>query len=103
MDDERGLVDRRVALDDVALVVDEQQVGDADVAEARAEGVHPEVVEALRVARRDVAGHALVEAETPEQPERGSEALLAVEALLLDRRELRQVPAFGHLREVSRE
>ena len=43
-----------------------------------AERVHPEVVEQLRVPRGDVAGHALVEPELPEQAERGGQALLAV-------------------------
>ena len=46
----------------------------------------------LRVACGDVAGDALVEAEAAEQPEGRGEALLAVLPLLLDRRELRQVP-----------
>ena len=70
VDRERGAVDRRVALDDLALVVDQDQVGDPDVAEVHAERVDPEVVEVLGVAGRDVAGDALVEAEPAEQPER---------------------------------
>ena len=51
------------------------------------------MVEPLGVAGGDVAGDALVEAELAEQPEAGGEALLAVQALLLDGVELRQVPA----------
>ena len=59
-----------VALDDLALVVDEEQVGHPDVAEVHAERVDPEVVEQLGVAGGDVAGDALVEPELAEQAER---------------------------------
>ena len=83
VDGERGRVDRPVALDHLAVVVDQDQVGDPDVAEVHAEGVDPEVVESLGVAGGDVAGHALVEAELREQAEGGGQPLLAVEALLL--------------------
>ena len=63
------------------------------MAERHPERVHPEVVEALGVARGDVTGDALLEAELPEDAEAGGEALLAVLALLLQRVVLRQVPA----------
>ena len=63
------------------------------MAEAHAERVHPEVVEPLGVAGGDVAGDALLEAELAEEPEAGGEALLAVQALLLDGLVLREVPA----------
>ena len=52
-----------------------------DQLEVHAERVDPEVVGPLGVAGGDVAGHALVEAEPPEDPERRGEALLAVQAL----------------------
>ena len=52
----------------------------------------------LGVAGGDVAGDALVEAELAEQPERGGQPLLAVQALLLDGVELRQV---GHALELD--
>ena len=94
VDGERGGVHAAVALDDLALRVHEEQVGHADVAEAHAERVHPEVVEPLGVTGGDVPGDALLEAELAEEPEPGGQALLAVLALLLDGVELRQVPAF---------
>ncbi len=90
VDGERGLVDRPVALDHGAVVVDEDEVGDPDQVEAEAERVDPEQLGVLGVAGGDVAGDALVEAEAPEEAERGSEALLAVEPLVLDRVELGQ-------------
>ena len=65
------------------------------------ERVDPEVIGVLGVARRDVAGDALVEAELPEQAERGGEALLAVQALFLDRVERRQVRGEGLIVPVS--
>ena len=78
------------ALDDLALVVDQEQVAHPDLLEAHAERVHPEVVGQLGVAGGDVAGDALVEAEVAEEPEAGRQALLAVAALVLDRLERRQ-------------
>ena len=90
MDHERGAVDRLVAVDDVALVVDEDQVADAHVAEAHAERVDPEAVGELGVAHGDVPGDALAEAEPAEDAQRAGELLLALEALVLDRREGRR-------------
>ena len=66
-----------------AVVVDEEEVGDPDVAEVHAEGVDPEVVGELGVAGGDVAGHTFVEAALGEHAEGGGQALLAVETLLL--------------------
>ena len=65
------------------------------VLKCMAERVDPEVVGVLRVAGGDVAGHALVEAEPAEEPERGGEALLAVQALVLDRRAAREREGLG--------
>lgn len=47
------------AIDDLAGVVDEDEVGLVDQAEGDAEGVHPEAVGLHWVAHRDVAGDAL--------------------------------------------
>ena len=88
VDDEGGGVDRHVALDHLPLVVDQDEVGDPDVAEVHGEGVHPEVVGALGVAGGDVPGHPLVEAELGEEAEAGRQPLLAVQAVLLGRVEL---------------
>ena len=87
---ERRPVDRLGAVHDVALVVDEDQVALADVAEAHAERVDPEVVGELGVAHRDVAGDALGEPEPAEHAQRTGEVRLAVVALLLDGVERRQ-------------
>ena len=64
VDDERGLVHRPVALDDLAVVVDEDQVLDPDLLEVHAERVHPEVVEPLGIAGGDVPGDALRRSRT---------------------------------------
>ena len=95
VDGEGGDVDRPVALDDLALVVHEDQVGGPDQAEREAEGVDPEAVGALRVAGGEVAGHALVEAEAVEQAEGGRHALLDVGALLVGRGEHGEACAVG--------
>ena len=95
---ERGPVDRLVAVDDVAVVVDEDQVADPHVAEAAAERVDPEVVGELGVADRDVAGDALAEPEAAEDAQRAGELLLAVQALLLDGLERRRAVELDGLR-----
>jgi hypothetical protein len=83
VDGEGGGVDRPVAHDDLAAVVDQNEVLDADELEAHPEWVDPEVVGALGVSYGDVTGEPLVEPEVSEQSERGGEALLAVPALVL--------------------
>ena len=69
------------------MVVDQDQVRHADLLEVHPQRVDPEVVEPLRVAGGDVTRHPFVEPELPEQSEGGGEALLAVQALFLDRLE----------------
>ena len=98
VDHERRPVHRLVAVHDVAVVVDEDEVADAHVAEAEPERVDPEVVGELGVADGDVAGDALAEPEATEDAQRAGELLLAVQALLLDGRERRrpgELTAFG--------
>ena len=89
VDRERRRVHRAVTGEQVAVEVDEQQVGRAEVAPAPAERVHPELVRELRVADGDVAGDPVVVPELREQPVRDRQVALAVGALLLDRRERR--------------
>ncbi len=84
VDGHRGTVDRAVALDDLALVADPDQVAALDHAEVHAEGVDPEGVGLGRVADGDVSGDALVQAGLAEHPERRCELGLAVRTLLLD-------------------
>ena len=81
-------VERPVALDHLALVVDQQEVLDLNLTEVHAERVDPEGVGQLGVAGGDVAGRALAEAELAEQAEGGGQALLAMAPLLLDGAEL---------------
>jgi hypothetical protein len=84
VDGEGGGVDRPIAVDDLAAVVHQDEVFDANELEAHPEWVHPEVVGALRIPHGDVTGQPLVEPELPEQPEGGGETLLAMPALVLD-------------------
>ena len=63
VDDECGLIDHGVALNDLADPVDENQIGNPDVSEMHPERVDPEVVELLGITGRDVASHTLVEPE----------------------------------------
>ena len=90
VDDEGGQVERPRTFHDIAAVVDQQQVLDADLPEAHAERIDPEVIGALGVACGDVAGGAFGEAETPEDAEGGGQSLLSMPALLLHALELRE-------------
>src|SRR5882757_10949849 len=85
MNDEAGLVDRLVADQDVAVVVDELKVGHLDLAEMLRQGIDPEAFGELRIAHGDVACESLIETVAREQAERRSETLLAVQPLLLER------------------
>jgi hypothetical protein len=98
VDRERGGVHRPVALDDLAFVVDADEVRDADEAEAHPERVDPEQLRVLGVAPCQVPGHSLVEPETVEQAEGGRHPLLHVDALLVGRREVGELVglAIGH-------
>src|SRR5471030_2145990 len=82
MDGEGGGVDRAVALDRFAQVVDQNQIGDTDVSEINAERIDPKAIGLLGVAGGDVAGHSLIESVTGKQTEGRGEAFLAVAALL---------------------
>jgi hypothetical protein len=55
-----------------------------------AKWIHPEMIELFRISRRDVPGDAFVESEFREEPESGSQPLLAVFAFFGRRGELRR-------------
>src|SRR5258706_393044 len=67
-----------------ALVIDQDQVRDLDLAEVHSERVDPEPVMMLGIARGDVAGDTLGEPESPEDTKRGGKFLLPVQPFLLD-------------------
>lgn len=80
VDRKRRPIDRQLgaAGQDVAALVDQHQVRHADLAKVLGQRVDPKVVRVRRVAQRDVAGHALVEALPREDAEGGGEVLLVV-------------------------
>ena len=100
---ECGAVHRAVAVDDIAGVVDQDQIARPDVPEAEAERVDPEVVGELRVADGDVAGDPFTETEPSEDAQRAGELGLAVGALLVDARRTARAaacrPLFGRERD----
>lgn len=85
VDGEGGGVDGlgSAAGDDAAGLVDEDEVGDADLREVRRQRVQPEVVRQDRVAHANVARDALVVAAVGEDAEGGRQVLFAVLALFL--------------------
>ena len=78
---EGGEIDFGAAFDDFAGMIHQNQIGSANLAEVHAKGIHPEMIEALGIARGDVAGDAFVKAEPREEAKGGGEALFAVAAL----------------------
>ena len=81
---ERRAIDVVLAVHDVAVVIEQDQIGRSHMSEAHAERVDPKQVGVLRVADGDVAGHTLAEPEPSEDAQRAGELRLAVGALLLD-------------------
>src|SRR5712691_10126816 len=79
MDREGRGIDRAVPFHHLALMIDEDQVGGADMPEVHSEGIDPEMVEALRIARGDVTSDPLVESIAGEEAEGRCQALFAVE------------------------
>ena len=75
-------VDRILPFHDLAVVIHQNEVGDANLAEVHAEGIDPEMIEVFGVAGGDVSGDAFVESEAREQAEGAGQALLAMLALL---------------------
>src|SRR5215510_14755854 len=71
-------------------MVDQDQVGDANLAEIHAEGVDPEMVLLFGVARGDVPRDAFVKPEFGEEAEGGGQPLFPMLSLLLDRIESRR-------------
>ncbi len=77
-------VDRILPFHHLAVVVYQNQIGDANLAEVHAERIDPEMIEVFGVAGGDVSGDAFIESEAREQAEGSGQALLAVLALLGD-------------------
>lgn len=85
VDHERGFVEEPVlaAVEDVALLVDQNEVGFVDQAEGVAEWVHPEAVRVYRVAHCNVTCYSFVESVFAEDAEGGGEAAFEVVALFV--------------------
>ena len=60
---ERRPVDRVIAFDDLAGVIDADQVRHLDLAEVHSERIDPEGIGEFRISCRDMTRHAFVEAK----------------------------------------
>lgn len=80
--DEARPVDRVAALDHAARMIHQDQVGQLHLVEVHAHRVGPVQLRMLRVAHRQVAGKAIVEALLRKRPARAHQAFLAVAALV---------------------
>jgi hypothetical protein len=83
VDRERSPVHRQRSFHHGAGLIDEDEILDPYLLEAHPEGVDPKMVSALGVSGRYMASDSFVEPETPEDPERRRQPLLAMTALLL--------------------
>jgi hypothetical protein len=92
MDGEGGRVHRARTLDHLSGVAHQEEIGDADMAEAHAKGVDPEVVGQFGITSGDVSRDSLGKPEATEEPERPSQPLFPVQPLLFDSGECR----WGH-------
>src|SRR5262249_60217213 len=72
------------------FMVDQDKVGDSNLAEIHPEGVDPEMILFFRVARGDVPRDAFVKPEFGEEAEGGGQPLFPMQPLLLDRIESRR-------------
>lgn len=82
---EGRLVHVVAALDHLPALVGHDEVADGDVLERHPEGVHPEAVAVLGVARGDVTGDPVLEPEPSEEPQRSGQPFLAVPPLVVQR------------------
>ncbi len=82
-----GEIDFRGAFDDIATVIHKDKIGNANLAEVHAKGIHPEMIELLGIARGDVAGNSFIKAEAREEAKSGGKALFAMAALFGGSRE----------------
>src|SRR5215472_4182337 len=83
MDGECGNVDRMVAFDDLAFLVYQDQVRHADVSEMQAERIDPEMIQPLRISRRNVPRNTFIETELGKKAEGGGQTFFAIAAFLL--------------------
>ena len=86
-----GAVDTVLSVDNLALVVDKDQIGNCHVAKRQTKWVHPEVIWELRVAHGDVSGDAFTKTKATKDAKSGSKATLAMQALFFNGGLRRQV------------
>src|SRR5262249_51841674 len=98
MDREGGCIYQRVAFHDLAVVVDQHQVGNPYLAEVQSERVDPKMVSPLRIARRDMSGYTFVISEFGEKTEGCSQPLFSMHALFFQCGERRRLGKFERIR-----
>ena len=77
-------IDRRIAINNIAIVVNENQIAHSHEPEAASEWVYPKVIRKLGVAHGDVPGDAFAEAQSPEHAQGTGQFLFALGALFFD-------------------
>src|ERR1700690_879988 len=78
------------SVNDLALIIHQHQIRNANLAVMHAERIHPEMIGKLRIARGDVAGDALIKSKFREKPERSRQTFFAMPALVGNTGELRR-------------
>ena len=77
-------VDRAVANDDVAVMIDTDQITDGHEFEIMTKRIHPETIGEFRISHRHVASNTLGKIQPSHGAKSSSQALLTVEALGLE-------------------
>src|SRR5579859_851028 len=71
-----------LAFHDFALMIDEDEIRNANLAEMHTKRIHPEMIQPFGVARGDVPRHAFIESTAREQAERTRKFFFPVTPLL---------------------
>src|SRR5437764_1291769 len=75
-------IDWHIAINDLALMVNQNQIRYANMAEVHAKGIYPEMVRALRVSCRDMSSDTFIKAESRKETKGGCKPLFTVRPLL---------------------
>ena len=71
-----------LAFDNFSVLVHQDQVRDADMTEMHTEGIDPEMIRSLRIARGNVPGHTFIKTELGKKTEGRGQAFFAVSSFL---------------------
>jgi hypothetical protein len=84
VNNKRGAVDGHCAMNDFAMMIDQQQVTHTHMAKAQTKWVHPKVISEFGVTNGDVSSDAFTKTHAPKNTQSAGKARLAIGALFFD-------------------